>query len=71
MIQNIKWNEIVNKFLWAGDKCIFEVHLKQPGFTNRARGPFTKSKERISKFKETGGSKYIYQNKLDLDKACF
>ena len=53
-------NEIVNKFLWAGDKCLFEMHLKQPGFTNRACGPFTKIKERIPKFKETGDSKYIY-----------
>ena len=30
--------------------------------------PFTKNKERIQKFKETGNSRYIYQNKLD--KAC-
>ena len=50
---------------------MFEMHLKQPEFTNRACGPFTKIKERIPKFKETGDSKYIYQNKLDLDKACF
>ena len=28
-----------------------------------------KNKERIQKFKETGNSRYIYQNKLD--KACF
>ena len=27
-----------------------------------------KNKERIEKFKETGGSRYIYQN--ELDKAC-
>ena len=31
--------------------------------------PFTKNKERIQKFKETGGSRYIYQNELDRD--CF
>ena len=31
--------------------------------------PFTKKKERIQKFKETGDSQYIYQN--ELDKACF
>ena len=30
---------------------------------------FTKNKERIQKFKETGDSRHIYQNKLD--KACF
>ena len=28
-------NEIVNKFLLAGDKFIPEMHLKQPGFTER------------------------------------
>ena len=28
-----------------------------------------KNKERIQKFKETGDSRYIYQN--ELDKACF
>ena len=34
-----------------------------------ACGPFTKSKERIQKFKETGDSRYIYKN--ELGKACF
>ena len=38
-------NEIVNKFLLAGDKLMFEMHLKQPGFTYSACGPFTKNKE--------------------------
>ena len=47
-------NEIVNKFLLAGDKFMHEMHLKQPGFTCSVCGPFTKSKERIQKFKETG-----------------
>ena len=32
-------------------------------------GPFTKNKERIKKFKETGESRYIYQTELDRD--CF
>ena len=62
-------NEIVNKFLLAGDKFMPEMHLRQPGFTCSACGPFTKNKERIKKFKETGDSRYIYQNKLD--KTCF
>ena len=31
--QKYKMNEIVNKFLSAGDKFILEMHLKQPGFT--------------------------------------
>ena len=34
-----------------------------------ACGPFTKNKERIQKFKETGDTSYIYKN--ELDKACF
>ena len=25
-------NEIVNKFLLAGDKCMSKMHLRQPGF---------------------------------------
>ena len=41
-----------NKFLLAGDKFMPEMHLKQPGFTQSACGPFTKNKEIIQKFKE-------------------
>ena len=45
-------NEIVNKFLLAGDKYMPEMHLKQLGFTNSACGPFTKNKERIQNLKK-------------------
>ena len=62
-------NEIVNKFLLVGDKFMQEMHLKQPGFTYSACGPFTKNKERIQKFEQTGDTNYIYKN--ELDKACF
>ena len=62
-------NEIVNKFLLAGDKYMPEMHLKQPGFAYRACGTFTKNKERIGKFMQTGDTNYIYKN--DLDKVCF
>ena len=62
-------NDISNKFLSAGDKFMPEMHLKQPGFTYSACRPFSKNKERIQKFKETGDSRYIY--KTELDKACF
>ena len=55
-------NEIVSKFLLAGDKCMPEIHLKQPGFTYSACGPFAKNKERIQKFKETGYTTYLYKN---------
>ena len=59
-------NDIINKFLLAGDKFMPEMH---PGFTYSVCGPFTKNKERIQKFKQTGDSRYIYKN--ELDKACF
>ena len=62
-------NDIINKFLLAGDKFMPEIHLKQPEFTYSACGPLTKNKERIQKFNETGYSRYIYEN--ELDKACF
>ena len=45
-------NEIVNKFLLAGNKFMPEMHLKQPGFTYSACGPFTKNKERIQNLKK-------------------
>ena len=61
--------EIVNKFLLAGDKFIPEMHFKQPGFSYSACGPFTKRKERIEKFMQTGKTDFIYKN--ELDKACF
>ena len=62
-------NEIVNKYLLAGDEFMPEMHLKQPGFTYSACGPFTKNKERIEKFMQTGNTDFIYRN--ELDKACF
>ena len=45
------------------------MHLKQPSFTYRACGPFTKNEERIEKFMQTGNTDFIYKN--ELDKACF
>ena len=62
-------NEIVNKFLLAGDKFMPEMHLRQPQFVYSTCGLFTKTKEKIQKFKETGDTSYIYKN--ELDKACF
>ena len=62
-------NEIVNTFLLVGDKFIPEMHLKQPGFTYSACGPFTRNKERIEKFMQTGNTDFICRN--ELDKACF
>ena len=62
-------NNINNKFLLAGDKFMPEMHLRQPQFTYSACGPFTKHKQRIQKFKETGDTNYIQKN--ELDEACF
>ena len=64
-----KINEIVNKFLLAGNKFMPEMHLKQLGFTYSSCGKFTKSKKRIQKLKKTGDTSYIYKN--ELDKVCF
>ena len=62
-------NEIVHKFLLAGDKSMPEMHLKQPGFTYCACGQFTKNKEQIQKLKEPGDTRYIYKD--EPDKARF
>ena len=62
-------NAIVNNPLIVRDKSISEIHLKQPVFIHSTCGPSTKNKIRIKKVKETGDSRFIYQN--DLDKTCF
>ena len=62
-------NEIVNKCLLAGDKFMLEMHLKQPGFTYSACGPFIKNNERIQNFMQTGNTDFIYKN--ELGKSCF
>ena len=59
----------MNKFLLVGDTFMPEMHLKQPGFTYSACGPFTKNKERIEKFMQTGNTDFIYRN--EFEKACF
>ena len=62
-------NNIINKFLLAGDKFMPGMHLRQTQFVYSACGPFTRHKERIKKLKKTGDTRYIYRN--ELDKACF
>ena len=62
-------SKVINKFFLAGDKFMPEMHLRQPRFVYGACGPFTRHKERIKKFKQTGDTHYIYRN--ELDKACF
>ena len=43
-IEVYKMNDIVNRFLLAGDKLMPELHLKQLGFTYSVSGPSTKNK---------------------------
>ena len=62
-------NNVINKFLLAGDKFMPEMHLRQPRFVYIACGPFTRHKERIKEFKRTGDTRYIYRS--ELDKVCF
>ena len=60
-------NDLITKFLLAGNKFMPEMHLRQPRFTYSACGPFTKSEERIQMFKQTGDLRYIYRNELDKE----
>ena len=67
-------NEIANKFLLAGDKCVPGIHLKQSGFAYSGFGQLTKNKEfkklqKKQNKKKTGDTIYIYRN--EVDKACF
>ena len=62
-------NNVINKFLLAADKFMPEMHLRQPQFVYSACGPFTRHRERIKTFKQTGDTRYIYR--IELDKACF
>ena len=52
-------NEVVKKILLVGDKFMSEMHLKQPGVTYSAYGPFTTNKERIEKFMQTGNTDFF------------
>ena len=60
-------NKIINKFLLTADKFTLELHLKHPGVTYSTCGLFSKHRERIQKFKETGNLKHLHSYEL----ACF
>ena len=63
-------NNIINKFLLTADTFMPEAYLKDLKVGSyRAWGPFTKHKDRINKFIQTGDTNYIYKN--ELDKARF
>ena len=55
-VLSVKMNEIVNKFLLAGDKFMTKMHLKQPGFTYSGCGPFTRNKDKIETFMQNGNT---------------
>ena len=65
----INMNNIINKFLLAGDNFMPEMHLRQPRFVYSACGCFTRHKEKIKEFKRTGDTRLLYRN--ELDKSCF
>ena len=58
-------NEIINKFLLAGDTFMPKIHLRQdtalskPEFIYSGCVPFTKNNQRIQKVKETRDSRHI------------
>ena len=45
-------NNIINKFLLAGDKFMPEIHLRQPQFTYSASGPFTNINKEFKSLKK-------------------
>ena len=65
----INMNNVINKFLLAGDNLMPEMYLRQPQFAYSVCGPFTRHRERIKKFKQTGDTRHIYRK--ELNKACF
>ena len=62
---SLKWIKSLtnfNKFLLTAGKFTPEMPLKQPRFTYSACEPFTKYRQRIQKFSETGNLKHLYRN---------
>ena len=53
----------------TGGKFMPKLHFKQAGFTYGAYGSFTKHRDWLQKFRETGHLKHLYRN--ELDKVCF
>ena len=58
----INMNNVINKFLLAGDKFMSEMHLRHSQFVYSACGPFSRHKERIKEFKRIDDPRYIYRN---------
>ena len=62
-------NNVINKFLLAGDKFMPEMHLRQPQFVYSACGPYTRHKERIKKLKQI--SERVIFIEINLIKLVF
>ena len=60
-------NNVINKFLLAGDKFMPEMYLRQPQIVYCACGPFTRHKERIKEFKRTGDTHYFQHDSASAD----
>ena len=60
-------NKFISKFLLTWDKFIRELHLKQPGFTYSACGPFGKHREGTQKFRQTVNLRHLYWNESSKD----
>ena len=58
-------SKIMKKFLLTGKTFMPKFHLEQPEFTYSACATFTKYRERIQKFIETGDLEHLYRNELD------
>ena len=54
-----KMNKIMDISLLVGDTFMPEMHLRQPGFTCSACGPFTKNKKKIETFMQTVNTDFI------------
>ena len=65
-----KSNDIINKLLLVGAKCMPETRLYQPKISKySACGPFSKHTKRIHNLMQDVKLSHIYKN--ELDKACF
>ena len=58
-------NEMITKLSLVEDKFMSEKDVKQSRFIYSSCGTFTKTKTGIQNFKESGDSKYIYENELN------
>ena len=62
-ITRYKMNEIVHKFLLAGDemKLMSEMNLMQPGFAYSACGPYKKIKKEYKSFEKQDSIKLVFK----------